>query len=186
MRRAWARIRLGTDADIVVGEGCVGNGSLDDGHVARKTTPAGTHRAEGRAHPIGRAGLLRNTGCGARVARQALGFVKSSSFLGVAVRIVASQAVQVPGALGITPAPCHVCGGKADREGIAPPNLLPQWSMTLTAQADDLLASTAAGLRDCHVGELECDRCEVISAWSMTTFATNSSIGRFRACPFTR
>jgi hypothetical protein len=165
------------DADIVVGEGCVGNGRLDDGHVARKATPAGTHFADGRAHRIGRAGPPRHTGRGARVARQALGFVESSSFLGIAMRIVASQAVQVFGALGVTPAPGQVCGGETDCEGVAAPNLLPQWSVTLTAQADDLVAGTATGLDDCQVGKLECDRREVISTWAMTPFASNSSIG---------
>ena len=135
---------------------------------------------------IGRPGLLRHTGCGIRVARQALGFVKGSSFLGVAVRIVARQAVDFSGTLGVTPAPSHICGRKTDCERIGAPNLLPQGSVTLTAQADNLLAGTATGLRDRQVGEFECDRREVISAWSMTPFATNCLIGRFRACPITR
>lgn len=103
-----------------------------------------------------------------------------SSFLGIAVGVVASQAIEGPAALRKASTPREIRGGKTCRQGIIAHNVFSERTVALTAHSNDLVPSTitVAGPCNCHVGKLERDRLQVIRSWSVTTFAPNSTIGR--------
>ena len=175
------RALLGMYPNIVIGEDRMWDSSLDRGHVTGNATAARTHFTYEPRLTLGRRRMLGSyTGRSARVARQAFGFVIGGSLLGIAVRTVARQAIERPSTLQIAATPREIRGGKTYREGIIASNVLPERTVALTAQGNDLVpcAITAVWPRDCHVAELERDRLQVVCSRPMTTFAANPTIGR--------